>query len=140
MGVRITPVLMLCAAATLAACSTLPRMSDAERLALYTSHAGPPVDDVRYTSPIGWERVDDQHVVINMRPRESYLLTVDGPCLDWGSAAPTLSVETRTPMRLTTGFDRIHVAESPVSCRIQQIRLVDMVAVRQAREAMAAGH
>ena len=138
MGVRITPVLMLCAAATLAACSTLPRMSDADRLALYTSHAGPPVDDVRYTSPIGWERVDDQHVVINMRPRESYLLTVSGPCLDLGGWSPTLGVETRTPMRLTTGFDRIHVADSPVSCRIEQIRPVDMAAVRDARDAMAA--
>ena len=138
MRVRITPALLLLAAATLAACSTLPRMSDAEKLALYTSHAGPPVSDVRYTSPIGWDRIDDEHVVLNMRPRESYLLTVSGPCLDLGGWSPTLGVETRTPMRLTTGFDRIHVADSPVSCRIQQIRLVDMAAVRDARDAMAA--
>jgi hypothetical protein len=139
MDIRIPLAAALLSATMLAGCSTVPRMGEQEKLALYMAHAGAPVDDVRYTSAMGWDRIDDTHVVLNMRPRESYLLKVSGPCLDWGAATPTLGIETRTPMRLTAKIDRIHVAGSPVSCRIEEIRPIDLAGLRAARDAMEAG-
>ena len=69
------------AIAVLAGCAST-RMSEADRLALYQAHAGEPVKQIRYYNAMGWDRIDDQHVVLHMRPNESWLLTVSGPCLD----------------------------------------------------------
>ena len=71
----------------LGACATT-RMSDAESLSLYSAHAGEPVRTIRYFDPISWEKVDDNHLLLTMRPREVYLLTIGGPCLGWGGASP----------------------------------------------------
>ena len=56
-------------------------LSDTDRLALYQTHAGAPVKQIRYMEPMGWDRIDDQHVVLQMRPNESWLLRLTGPCL-----------------------------------------------------------
>jgi hypothetical protein len=120
-------------AASLAACATT-RMSDQERLALYNAHAGEPVRTIRYTSPLGWERVDDEHLVLNMRPTESWLLTVPGPCLDWGSASPVVSVSHQASI-VSAGLDRITVPGVPAPCRITEIRPIDLAGLRAARDA-----
>ena len=130
-------LIALLATTTLAACAST-RMSDADRLALYSAHAGPPVSNIRYTNPIGWEKIDDEHIVLSMRPKEHYLLTVNGPCLEWGASAPAININHRTPMLLSAKFDSIDVAGTPASCRIEEIRPIDMVAVREDRNAMRA--
>ena len=130
---RLIPMLAVLA---LAACATT-RMSDSERLALYQAHAGEPVKDIRYINPIGWEKIDDDHLLLNMRPTESYLLRVAGPCLEWAGGSPTIIVSNNLN-RLSAKFDRISVPGNPASCRIEEIRPVDVAAVRDAREAMAA--
>ena len=129
-------VMILAALASLAlsACAST-RMSDGERLALYSAHAGVPVRNIRYTSPIGWDKVDDQHLLLTMRPTEAYLLKVSGPCLDWGGASPTIQISAQVN-QLSAGFDRIKTPESPVSCRIEEIRPIDIAAVRASQREM----
>ena len=129
-----TLLLSAVAVAVLAGCAST-RMPEADRLALYQAHAGQPVKQIRYYSAMGWDRIDDEHVVLDMRPNESWLLTVSGPCLDWGGASPILRLSSTGPYVMAK-FDRILTEGSPVSCRIEEIRPVDVNAVREAETAM----
>ena len=120
----------------LAACAT-NRISDTDRLAIYDAHSGAPVKQIRYYNAMGWDRIDGQHVLLNMRPSETWLLKVSGPCLDWGSASPVLRLSSTGPYVMAK-FDRILTEGSPVSCRIEEIRPVDVKAVRAAEDARRA--
>ena len=131
-----TLLVPLLALASLTACAT-NRMSDTDRLALYEAHAGEPVKQIRNHNAMGWDRIDDQHVVLSMRPTESWLLRVSGPCLDWGSASPVLRLSS-SGAYVMAKFDRILTDGSPVSCRIEEIRPVDVKAMRAARDAATA--
>lgn len=123
-------LLPLLALLSLAACATTG-VSDSERLALYSSHAGAPVKQIRYITAMGWERVDGQHVVLNLRPKESWMLTLSGPCLDWGGGSPFLAVSSQTGW-LISKFDSIRITGSPVTCRIDEIRPLDIQGIREA--------
>ena len=120
----------------LAACATT-RMNDPQKLALYQGQAGAPVKSIRYVDPIGWERIDNFHLVLNVRPRESWLVSMSGPCLDWGSGDQTISISHNGGL-VNPGLDSVNFPRSQISCRISEIRLVDPVAVRDARNALAA--
>jgi hypothetical protein len=126
-------ILPMLAVLGLAACAT-NRISDADRLAIYEANAGEPVKQIRYYNAMGWDRIDDQHVLLNMRPSETWLLKVSGPCLDWGSASPVLRLSSSGPYVMAK-LDRILTVGSPVSCRIEEIRPVDIKAVRAAEDA-----
>ena len=128
-----TLLVPLLAVASLSACAT-NRMSDTDRLALYQAHAGEPVKQIRNTNAMGWDRVDDQHIVLNMRPTESWLLTVSGPCLDWGRGSPVLRLSSTGPYVMAK-FDRILTEGSPASCRIEEIRPIDVKGLRAAHDA-----
>lgn len=129
-------ILPMLAVLGLAACAA-NRISDADRLAIYDAHSGAPVKQIRYYHAMGWDRIDDQHVLLNMRPSETWLLKVSGPCLDWGSASPVLRLSSTGPYVMAK-FDRILTEGSPVSCRIEEIRPVDVKAVRAAEDARRA--
>jgi hypothetical protein len=129
-----TLLVPLLALASLAACAT-NRMNDTDRLALYQAHAGEPVRQIRNTNAMGWDRIDDQHVVLEMRPNESWLLTLAGPCLDWGSGSPFLKVSTANGLTLTP-FDKVIVPGSQISCQIREIRPLDIKAVRAGENAL----
>jgi hypothetical protein len=129
-------ILPMLAVLGLAACAT-NRISDADRLAIYEANAGEPVKQIRYYNAMGWDRIDDQHVLLNMRPSETWLLKVSGPCLDWGSASPVLRLSSSGPYVMAK-LDRILTVGSPVSCRIEEIRPVDIKAVRAAEDARRA--
>ncbi len=118
----------------LASCASY-NLSDSERLALYEAHAGAPVQRINYVTPMGWIRVDDQHVAIDMRPRERWLMTVTGPCLSLGDGASSLRLSPSGAM-VVSKFDQIHVSGSPMSCRIEEIRPVDVQAFRAAEKAL----
>jgi len=126
----------LCAALGLAGCAT-NRISDADRLSLYNANAGAPVKQIRYYNAMGWERIDGEHVLLNMRPRESWLLRLSGTCLDWGSGSPVLSVSSPTGW-VVAKFDKVYLAGSPVTCRIEEIRPVNVEAARAAESAIRA--
>ena len=123
-------VLLLLAISGVAACAGT-RLTDADRLAMIDAHAGPPIRQIRNYNAMGWERVDDQHVLLSMRPRETWLLRVSGPCLDWGSGSPVLGLTSQGPYVIAK-LDRILVNGSPVACRIEDIRPVDTKALRAA--------
>ena len=131
-----TLILPMLAMSILAACAT-GRMSDTDRLALYDAHAGAPVKQIRFYNAMGWDRIDDEHVLLSMRPSETWMLKVSGPCLDWGSASPVLRLSSTGPYVMAK-FDRILTEGSPVSCRIEEIRPVDVKALRAAQDAKAA--
>ena len=122
-------IIPLLAVLGVAGCAT-NRPTDADRLAMIQAHAGAPVKQFRNYSAMGWDRVDDQHVLLSMRPNETWLLTVSGPCLDWGSASPVMGLSTTGPF--VTKFDRIIIPGSPISCQIQEIQPVDIKALRAA--------
>ena len=129
-------VIPLLAVLGLAACAT-NRISDTDRLALYQAHAGEPVKQIRNYSPMGWDRIDDEHVLLSTRPNETWLMTVSGPCLDWGSSSPVMGLSSTGPYVMAK-FDRIVIPGSPISCRIEEIRAVDVKAVRAAETEMRA--
>ena len=129
-------VLPMLAVLGLVACAT-NRISDADRLAIYDAHSGAPVKQIRYYDAMGWDRIDDQHVLLNMRPSETWLLKVSGPCLDWAGGSPVLRLSSTGPYVMAK-FDRILTDGSPVSCRIEEIRPVDVKAVRAAEDARRA--
>ena len=125
----------LSAALLLAGCAT-GRLSDSERLALYQQHAGAPVNQIRYQQPMGWDRIDDQHVVLQMRPNESWLLRLSGPCLQWGNGSPFIGLSTFSGMTLSR-FDKVIAPGSQqLSCLIQDIRPLDVKALRAAEKVL----
>ena len=107
------------------------RLSDTDRLALYQAHAGAPVKQIRYMEPIGWDRIDDQHLVLQMRPQESWLLRLMAPCLNTGSGSPFLGISSFNGMTLTR-FDKVVVPGGHISCMIDEIRPLDVKALRAA--------
>ena len=121
------PLLALLSVFALAGCAS--RQTRAEKLAAFQAHAGAPVKQMRYYSPVGWEEVDDQHILLTMRPREVYLMRLSGPCLDYGAGSPALAISS-TAGYVASGFDRVTVGPSNLSCRIEEIRPVDMAAMR----------
>jgi hypothetical protein len=133
-----TPHLLLPAVAllSLAACATTPRMSETDKLALYQGQAGAPVRSIRYVEPLGWQRIDDLHIVLDSRPRESWLITMSGPCMSWGRADQPITINHNGGV-VTAGLDSVEFLASRISCRITEIRPVDPVAVRNARDALA---
>ena len=126
----------LAAALVLAGCAS--NMTQPERLALYESNASEPLTDVAYFSPQGWEKVDSRHVVVMMRPREQYLLRLSGPCLDYDNGAATLFFSSQIGGFIQPKFDRITFAGSPISCRIEEIRGINVDGVRAAMDAREA--
>lgn len=134
--------LLLLATLGMTACAASNRMTEVDRLAMLQAHAGEPVRKIRYFNAMGWERVDDEHVLLSVRPRETWLFKVSGPCLDWGSGSPVIGLSSQGPYVMAK-LDRILVNGSPVSCRIEEIRQVDTRAMRAAgaasRDQAAAG-
>lgn len=120
----------------LAACAT-NRMSDTDRLAIYDAHSGAPVKQIRYYNAMGWDRIDGEHVILNMRPNETWLLKLSGSCLDWGGGSPNLALSSQSGWVMVK-FDKVSVQGSPVTCRIDEIRPVDVKAVRAAEDARRA--
>ncbi|MBV2209544.1 MAG: hypothetical protein KUL77_08275 [Thermomonas sp.] len=129
-----TLVLSVIAAAVLAGCATA-QISDSDRLALYQANAGAPVNTIMYTSPRGWDRVDSEHIVVDMAPNRQWLLTLSGNCLDWGTGSPFIGLEPKIGGMLAK-FDEVHVKGAPMSCRINEIRPVNIKAIRASENAL----
>lgn len=127
-------VLFALAACALSGCAST-RISDVDRLALYQQHAGAPVNQVRYHDPMSWDRIDDQHVVLQMRPKESWLLRLSGPCLTWSTGSPFLGISTFTGTTLSK-YDKVIAPGSQLSCQIQEIRPIDVKALRAGEQAL----
>lgn len=118
--------------AALAGCATKSAITDAERLELYRSHAGEPVDSVRYpTRYTGWTPLGNRALALWTRPSEAWLLDLSAPCqnLDFALA---ISIDSRSGW-LSSRFDRITVHDGgliSIPCQIQSIRPLDVKAIR----------
>lgn len=123
------PVLL---AALVAGCATGTGLTGAERLDLYRSHAGEPVDTIRYPARYtGWTPLGDSALALWTRPSEAWLLELSGPCqnLDY---ALSITIDSRSGW-LSSRFDRIYVNDNgliPIPCQIASIRPLDVKAIR----------
>lgn len=121
-------LLAVTALATLTACSGMPRESDAQALARYTSYAGDRVNEFRtYGAFNSWTPVDNHHVVIHTNVNEAYLVTVFEPCIDLPFAT-RLGVTSRFPNSVQAGFDLLRVGRD--RCRISEIRTLNYKQMR----------
>lgn len=122
----------------LAACSSAPRASDADRLAFYQAHAGEPVNSFRMFGRLsGWTPLGTGALTVWTRPNEAFLLDVS-PCHDLPFAqAITISNFANT---VSARFDTVTPVGPGLSpnarfpCRITQIRPIDVAALNQSRE------
>ncbi|GAB2504786.1 DUF6491 family protein [Pseudoxanthomonas sangjuensis] len=125
--------------AAIAACSSYPKQTDAERLALYREHAGEPVKDFHYFSSglSGWTPLGDEALAVWTRPRQAYLLELTGPCMDL-DYAPAISISNLMG-QVSARFDNVYVhgggsSHFRIPCRIETIRPLDVKALKQAEK------
>ncbi len=130
-------LLLLALSLSLGACSTT-RMSDAETLALYRSHAGETVKDFQYFGQIsGWTPLGDTALAVWTKPNQAYLLELTGPCMDL-DYAPAISLSNMMS-RVSARFDNVYVhgggsGSIRLPCRINTIRPLDVKALKQAQK------
>lgn len=118
---------------SLAACATTGGASDATNLAAYTPYLQPPVKSIRYFQTRNWEKITDQHILLETRPNEQYLLKIDGPCLQFSNGSPSLIVDAHMSGMLFAGSDRIGTMNSPMTCLIREIHPLDVAAMKAAK-------
>lgn len=109
---------------------------DAARLARYQPYAGEPVKNIPYYTPMNWEVIDDQNILVTMRPKVAYLMQINGPCVRDHRGSPVLVISSAAG-RVSAGFDRITVG-GHMTCIIDEIRPIDLVAMRAADKAKKA--
>ena len=130
-------LLLLALTLSLGACSTT-RMTGAETLTLYKSHAGEPVKDFQYLGRIsGWSPLGDSALTVWTKPNQAYLLELYGPCTDL-DFAPAISMSNMTG-RVSARFDSVYVhgggpSSVRLPCRIETIRPLDVKALKQAQK------
>jgi Family of unknown function (DUF6491) len=117
-------------------CASNAALRDAERLALYRSHAGEPVDGIQYTGSYnGWTPLSDGAFALWTRPSQAWLIELFSPCseLDY---ADTIGFRNLNG-RLNARFDQVYVSSHsllPISCTIKEIRPLDVKAIRAAEK------
>src|SRR3546814_10765434 len=81
--------------------------------------------------------VGDIHVLLTIKPTEGWLFRLAPGCLDWSGSGPALTVS-RLAGVVSSGFDKVTRVGpgTPIACRIEEIRIVDLGAVRTERNAM----
>lgn len=126
-------------AAALTGCSSTPKLTEAERLALYQAHAGAEVRSFRMWGRLdGWTPLGNRALVVWTRPQEAWLLDLMGPCQDLDYA--TAIALTSNTSQVYARFDSVMPLGSMVGqvgripCRIGSIRPLDTKALKQARE------
>ena len=124
----------------LTSCTTNPAQRTADRVALYTAHAGEPLPSFRYFGRLnGWTALGEDAVALWTRPNQAYLVRFKGRCpdLDFASA---ISVSSQFST-VYTNFDKVTVlgrGTMSIPCHIDEIRPLDVKAVRQAEREMRA--
>jgi len=128
---------ILGALALVAACSTQPRMTTAERLEFYRANAGEPVRSIAIPGRLwGWRALGDSALTVWPRSNEGFLLELVGRCPDLPFATK-IGLSTRTG-RLSAGFDSVIVPSRSsvgptIGCRINTIRPLNTRVVKEAK-------
>lgn len=124
--------------AAVAACSSYPKQTDAERLAMYRDHAGEPVRHFQYLHSLnGWTPVGDEALAVWTRPNQAYLLELTGPCMDL-DYAPAISISNLMG-QVSARFDNVYVhgggsSHFRMPCRIETIRPLNVKTLKQAEK------
>lgn len=133
------PVLFLPALLAMAAiggCASNGALRDEERLALYRSHAGEPVDSIQYIGTYnGWTPLGGGAFALWTRPSQAWLVELYSPCTEL-DFADTIGFRD-TNGRLSARFDHVYVSSHslvPISCTIKEIRPLDVKAIRTAEK------
>ena len=130
----------LLAMLSLGACASDRGLRDAERLSLYRAHAGEPVGSFRYTGSLnGWTPLGDSALAVWTRPRQAYLLTLNGSCPDL-DFAPAISI-THQFHTVYAKFDKVvalNRGSLTIPCHIREIRPLDVAAIKDAEREMRA--
>lgn len=129
-------VLAIVSIAALAACSSTGPVRESQQLFDYRANSGPPVDGFRAAGRIrSWTPLGDSAVAVWTGSNRAWLLELDEPCpaLDFAEAIQVSD----SVGRVSAGFDRVTaIGGGPtVSCRIEQIRPIDVAALRRAEQA-----
>ncbi|MFD0739493.1 DUF6491 family protein [Lysobacter koreensis] len=130
----------LLATLSLGACASDRGLRDAERLSLYRAHAGEPVASFRYTGSLnGWTPLGDSALAVWTRPRQAYLLSLNGTCtnLDFAQAI-TITNQFHT---VYAKFDKVIVLDRSsinIPCHIREIRPLDVAALKDAEREIRA--
>ena len=132
-------IIALAASLALVGCAT-NRPDDAQMLAMYRAHAGAPVQSFTIFGHVsGWTPIGDSALAVWTRPKEAFLLELDGPCWDL-EFTPFISL-TSTFNRVSARFDKVLVRDRDVvsiPCRIHTIRPLDTTAIRAAEKTLRA--
>jgi hypothetical protein len=125
----IAPLFVLLAAT---ACASSPSKEDA-RLALYRAHAGAPVPGFVYLGRFDrWESLGDRALAVWTRPKQAWLLELGVPCANLPFAI-AIGLTSHTG-QVSARFDDVLVRQPGpnVPCRIEEIRPLDVEAIRAA--------
>jgi hypothetical protein len=123
--------------ALVAACSTQPRMTTAERLDFYRSHSGEPVRSFSTQGRLwGWRPIGDGALTVWTRRDQGYLLELVNRCPEMAFTS-SIGLSSRIG-RVSAGFDSVLIprggaAGRPVSCRINTIRPVNTRVVKESK-------
>ncbi len=126
----------LLAAFAVSGCATNTGLRDDERLTLYRSHAGDPVDSIQYAGSYnGWTPLSDGAFALWTRPSQAWLVELYAPCseIDYADTIGFRDVNGR----LSARFDHVYVSSHsliPISCTIKEIRPLDIKAIRIAEK------
>ena len=125
------PALLVASAAS---CASHPAQDDSAKLALYRSHAGEPVRSFHFFGRLdSWTPLGDRVVAVWTRPREAWLLDLDGPC---NGLQYTVAIGlTSSAGTVNARFDKVLVRDGgPMNlpCIIQSIRPLDVAAIKAA--------
>ena len=122
-------------ATALGACATTG-MSDSDKLALYRSHAGAPVNSFHYFGQInGWTSLGDSAIAVWTRPNQAWLLDLAGRCPDI-EYTPVIGVTSQFN-RVSAKFDKViarNRGSMEIPCQISEIRPLDVKAIRGAEK------
>jgi Family of unknown function (DUF6491) len=124
-----------------AACASAPRMTPAERLEFYRSHAGEPIRSISIHSRLwGWRSLGDSALTVWTRSDRGFLLELFGRCPDM-AFAHSIGLTNRGGV-VSAGFDSVVVPRRPgtgaassanITCRIRTIRPIDNREVKESK-------
>lgn len=120
-------------AATLAACSSVPRAErEAQRRADYEAAAGPGQRSFRFFGNLwSWEPLGNDLLAVYTRPNEAWLLTVGG-CTDL-EYTNAIGI-TSSFHEVSVGFDKVLTGRRDFPCFITGIRPVNVKQLKATQE------
>lgn len=111
-------LITLAAVIALAACASGPSLTTADRLALYQTHAGPPVQGFQLTRNFRWTPLGDQALAVWTGASRGYLLELRTRCS--GLAFASNIHITNSMGRVSARFDRVVPRNATGSSSLQQ--------------------